>query len=310
MDSETIIISKEEAGIRIDKVLSDRFDAKSRTYFQYLIGEGLVSLNGNKVKKRALAKEGDEIEVFFQLTPQISIKAENIPLDILYEDKDIIAVNKPAGMVVHPAPGHYNQTFVNALLYHCKDAIFIDESIRPGIVHRLDKDTTGVLLAAKTREAHEKLIAAFSQRRIHKQYLAICLGKPKQGILSAPIGRHPQRRKEMAVRDHNSKEAVSDIKVLAFNEKRSFILVEPKTGRTHQIRVHLKYLNCPIVGDELYGKADSSANRQLLHAYRIKFNHPITRESIEITAPIPQDIKRNIAEFSNPCSSLAINSAS
>lgn len=289
LDTNIFIVAESEAKIRIDKVLAQRFQNKSRTYFQYLLEEGCVFLNGKTTKKRIIAKPGDEIEVFFRLTPEISLEPENIPLDILYEDEWILAVHKPAGMVVHPAPGNWSHTFVNALLYHCKNLASVGEHLRPGIVHRLDKDTSGVLLAAKTEEAHRNLIDAFSKRKIKKQYLALCQGKPTNGLLQTKIARHPVKRKQMCVASEG-KDAISNVRVLAFHETGSFVLIEPVTGRTHQIRVHLKHLKAPILGDGVYGSASTSA-RQLLHAYRLSFLHPITGEPVNIIAPLPTDMK-------------------
>lgn len=288
-EHEFLFISAEEEGIRIDKLLATRFPNHSRTYFQHLLDIGCVLLNGEPVKKRIAPEEGDEIEVCFQATPEASLEPENIPLEILYEDEHLLAVNKPAGMVVHPAPGHWSGTFVNALLFHCKNIAPGSDPLRPGIVHRLDKDTTGVLIAAKTLPAHQKLIDLFSGRKMEKLYLAICQGRPVNTIINAPIGRHPVHRKEMAALP-DGREAITEISVAACNDKTSLILAKPRTGRTHQIRVHLKHIGCPIVGDALYGKGDPHY-RQLLHAYRLTFEHPITGAILRLIAPIPEDMK-------------------
>ncbi|MBN2479111.1 MAG: RluA family pseudouridine synthase [Parachlamydiales bacterium] len=280
---------------RIDKLISKQFEAKSRTYFQYLIENGCVLVNSKKVKKSFIPKINDEIEIYFQALPDIDLKAEDIPLDILYEDDDILAINKPAGMVVHPGAGNWSNTFVNALLFYCKDLIRKSDDIRPGIVHRLDKDTSGVLLAAKTQKAHQKLIEQFKNRKIFKKYLAICLNKPQDQEISIPIARHPVNRKKMAVNE-NGKEAITQIKTLQYNEKFSLLEVFIKTGRTHQIRVHLKHLNCPILGDEVYGNKSINShfkiNRQLLHAQILELTHPITDKPLKIEAPLPEDFKK------------------
>lgn len=297
-DSEFLFISAEEEGIRIDKFLSIRFPNHSRTYFQHLIDIGCVLLNGEPIKKRTIPEEGDEIEIFFQATPEASLLPENIPLDILYEDEHILAINKPAGMVVHPAPGHWSGTFVNALLGHCQNLAPCSDPLRPGIVHRLDKDTTGVLLAAKTLAAHQKLIELFSTRQMDKLYLAICHGRPTSTLINAPIGRHPVHRKEMAALP-DGREAITEIQIAAFNEKTSLILAKPRTGRTHQIRVHLKHINCPVLGDTLYGRKDD-CERQLLHAYRLSFDHPITNAPIRLIAPIPADMKLWMQKLCGP----------
>ncbi|MEM8628997.1 MAG: RluA family pseudouridine synthase [Chlamydiota bacterium] len=289
LDHFLLVASKEDSPLRIDRFLAEKFPEKSRSYFQYLIAEGCVLLNGKPVKKRVLTKEEDEIEVFFQITPEISLDPEDIPLDILYEDEWILAAHKPPGMVVHPAPGNWSGTFVNALLHHCKTLEAVGEPLRPGIVHRLDKDTSGVLVAAKTPEAHRKLIQDFAERRVKKQYLALCQGKPKNGPIETEIARHPKKRKEMCI-STSGKTAISNVLVLAFNEKISFVLVEPLTGRTHQIRLHLRHLNAPILGDHVYG-FPAGQLRQLLHAYRISFLHPITGSPVNIVAPIPLDMR-------------------
>lgn len=290
---EVLLVSEEMEGARIDSLLATAYPDYSRTYFQKLIEQGFVLLNGQPVKKRVEPEEGDEIEVCFQYTHETAAQAENIPLDILYEDDHFLAVNKPAGMVVHPAPGHYTGTFVNGLLFYCQQITALDP-IRPGIVHRLDKDTSGVLLAAKTSLAHQKLVEKFSAREMEKTYLAFCVGKPRCGLLSAPIGRHPVHRKEMTVLP-DGKEAITDIQILAYNDKLSFVLAKPKTGRTHQIRVHLKHAGAPVLGDSVYGSVKSNGffgvQRQLLHAYQITFTHPITDMLITIAAPMPEDMK-------------------
>ena len=300
---DTLFITAEEEGTRIDKLLAIRFPDHSRTYFQHLIDTGCVLINGDLVKKRVCPEEGDEIEICFQALPSPSIQAENIPLKILYEDEHILAINKPPGMVTHPAPGHWSGTFVNALLFHCEKLAPSEDPLRPGIVHRLDKDTSGLLLAAKTLLAHQKLIEDFSSRKIEKTYLAVCVGRPSNGIINAPIGRHPTQRKEMAVLS-DGREAVSVIQTLAFNDKFSLVLIRPKTGRTHQIRVHLRHVGCPILGDPIYGseKANQALKpeRLLLHAYRLGFAHPITKAPLQFSAPIPDDFKPWMQKLCGP----------
>lgn len=290
--TDFFIVSPEEAQIRLDKLLVLHFPEHSRTYFQFLIEQGCVLVNGQPLKKREFPKVGDEIDVRFLLTPEISLEPQNIPLDILYEDEHLIAVNKPANMVVHPAPGHPDRTFVNALLFHCRN-LPTSDPVRPGIVHRLDKDTTGILLAAKTSQCHAKLVEIFSQRRIEKDYLAICVGTPKEGLIDAPIKRHPVHRKEMAVCPSEGKEAKSICRVLKKNEKISLVEVQLLTGRTHQIRVHLKHVGAPVLGDPVYGSVNANkrfeTTRQLLHASRLRFLHPITGAPLDLSAPIPND---------------------
>lgn len=295
-ESELIIVTEDEAGERLDKILARRFkEVYSRTYFQYLINEQLVLLNGDPVKKRIQPLEGDEIEVEFAAVPEIQLSPENIPLPIIYEDEYLIVINKPAGMVVHPAPGNWSGTFVNALLYHCKQMPQNGDTLRPGIVHRLDKDTTGVLVAAKTLEMQQKMIGLFATKQVYKEYWAVCLGHPIDGEINAPIGRHPIHRKQMAVVP-SGKKAISFCKTLGFNQKLSVVQIVITTGRTHQIRVHLKYQGAPILGDPLYGNSSLNKfygiDRQLLHAAVIKFQHPGTNQQLELIASPPNDMMK------------------
>jgi 23S rRNA pseudouridine1911/1915/1917 synthase len=297
-DTDLLIVTEEEASERLDKILARRFsEVYSRTYFQYLIDEQLVLLNGSPVKKRIKPQVGDEIEVEFATAPTIELTPENIPLSIVYEDDDLLVINKPAGMVVHPAPGHWSGTFVNALLYHCNQLAQnkSGDPLRPGIVHRLDKETSGLLIAAKTLEMQQKLIVLFASRQVYKEYLAICMGRPPEGEIRAPIGRHPIHRKQMAVVPQG-KPAVSICKTIGWNEKLSVVQVVITTGRTHQIRVHLKYKGTPVLGDSLYGQASLNhyygVQRQLLHAAVVRFQHPRTGQELELTAPPPADMQR------------------
>ncbi|KPK32173.1 MAG: hypothetical protein AMS24_04815 [Chlamydiae bacterium SM23_39] len=290
-------IEKDEKKIRIDSFLKNKFKDRSRSYFQYLIKEGAILINGKKIKKNSFVKYKDQIKISFLSLPQISLTPQKIPLNILFEDEHIICINKPANMVVHPACGNYDNTLVNALLYHTNDIKNIDDSIRPGIVHRLDKNTSGVLIAAKTTEAHGKLSLLFLKRKIEKEYICICIGKIEDQKITAPIKRNPHKRKEMIVKE-KGKLAITEFKTIF--EKNNFSLVKaiPSTGRTHQIRVHLKYLNAPILGDDVYGlnKKNKLLNieRQMLHAYKLSFSHPITNKFLSIKAPIPQDFKKNM----------------
>lgn len=300
--SDLVIVSDEEQGIRLDQLLSRRFPNHSRTYFQYLIEKGSVLVNGKKIKKREEPKCGDEIEVCFLLTPEISLEPEEIPLDILYEDEEILAINKPAGMVVHPAVGHPSKTFVNALLFYCKQLQHIKGTdLRPGIVHRLDKETSGVLLAAKTSDMHALLIQLFSNREIEKHYLALCMGNPGAGTIDAPIGRHPVHRKEMAIVSEGGRAAISHYKTLKIKDNLSLVDIHPITGRTHQIRVHMKACNTPILGDPVYGSTSANlkygAERQLLHAHTLSFKHPRTQKQVLLTAPLPEDFLTHLTRI-------------
>lgn len=296
--TDCLLISEEDIGQRLDKILAQHYPDHSRSYFQYLIQQECVLVNGTLVKKQYRPTTGDEIEITFQLTPELDVKPEAISLDILYEDDHLIVINKPAGMVVHPAPGSYSGTFANGLLYHCRQLNPEDfDSLRPGIVHRLDKDTTGTLIGVKTLEAHKKMIEKFSARQVEKRYLALCCGVPKEGELSAPIKRHPIRRQEMTVSEEG-KEAISRFKILHRRGGLSLVEVQLITGRTHQIRVHLKHLNCPLLGDPVYGSESLNhkykAARPMLHAQSIKFSHPITGAPLEFIAPIADEMKNFI----------------
>ncbi len=285
-------IVKEEK--RLDKLLAEHFPTHSRSYFQQLIEKGAVKRNGQEVKKREIPSSGDTIQVEFLKPAEVELLREAIPLEILYEDEAILCINKPAGMVVHPAPGHHSGTFVNALLHHCD--MTPSKDLRPGIVHRLDKETSGVLLAAKTPEAHQKLVEAFSSREIEKEYLAITLGKPPCEVVDAPIGRHPTKRKEMAISEQG-RHATTLLEVLKGEGEFALVRARPVTGRTHQIRVHLKHLGTPVIGDKVYGPEKLSrklgVTRHLLHAHRLTFPHPLTGEKIGVTAPIPEDFKKS-----------------
>lgn len=299
--SEYLIVQPEEAGERLDKLIAMRYAAlQSRSYFQYLIEEGKVLLNGIPVKKRVKPKEGDEIEIAFVLTPELSLEPEPIPLELLFEDEEILVINKPAGLVVHPAPGHWSGTLVNALLHHCH--LERNHELRPGIVHRLDKETSGLLIAAKTTFSQQKLIEQFASRQVYKEYLAICLGNPGKHTLEGNIGRDPKDRKRMALVQQGGKEAITLCKTLAFNQKLSLVQLNLKTGRTHQIRVHLKEWGTPILGDSTYGSNSANqhyrAKRQLLHAHLIRFKHPKTGETLSFRADPPSDFQQMARKLS------------
>jgi len=300
---EEIIITEEEANSRLDAILAKRYEGrKSRTYFQSLIDSGDVLLNGEPTKKRMLAKEGDCVEITWVFPPEIDLTPEDIPLEILFEDEDIIVVNKPVGLVVHPAPGNWSHTFVNALLYHCQELKQWGKGeMRPGIVHRLDKETSGVLVAAKTILAHQRLVELFSKREVEKEYLAVCLGNPGDVTLDSPIGRHPVHRKRMAVLE-KGKKATTVCSSLATDGELSLVKIRLLTGRTHQIRVHLHHRNTPVLGDSVYGNAAKNekygAKRQLLHARRLKFIHPMTGKEMDIVAPLPDDMEPFVKRLS------------
>lgn len=292
--SEEVIVVT-QAGERLDRFLAEHYGALSRSYFQRLIEAGLVLVNGLVVKKRYVVELGDEIEIEFQLTQELSLRAEPIALDILYEDESLIAVNKPVGMVVHPAVGHPSGTFANALMYHCQESFGAAfDSLRPGIVHRLDKETSGVLIAAKSEVVQRQLVELFSTRAVEKEYLAITLGNPGDRHLSGSIGRHPTRRKEMAIVEVGGRSAETLVQTIAYNETVALVRLFPKTGRTHQLRVHLAGIGMPILGDPVYGNVGLNrklhATRPLLHALRLTLRHPKTSELLTFRAPIPDDM--------------------
>ncbi len=271
--------------IRCDVFLSEKISNLSRTSIQKLIKEKLVFVNGKNIKPNVILEIGDEITVSIPDKKEMTLVAEDIALDIVYEDDYIIIINKPRNMVVHPAAGNEEHTLVNALLNHCKLSMINSE--RPGIVHRLDKDTTGLIVCAKDDETHLKLVEKFSNREITKKYLAICNGSfsKENGFIDKPIGRDEKDRKKMSVKSKSGKEALTEYNVLISNLKYSLVDVTLHTGRTHQIRVHFSSLNHPIVGDETYGNKNEKikANGQMLHSYYLEFLHPITEENLSFT---------------------------
>ncbi|MEB3012403.1 RluA family pseudouridine synthase [Parvimonas sp. D2] len=271
--------------IRCDVFLSEKISNLSRTSIQKLIKEKLVFVNGKNIKPNVILEIGDEITVSIPDKKEMTLVAEDIALDIVYEDDYIIIINKPRNMVVHPAAGNEEHTLVNALLNHCKLSMINSE--RPGIVHRLDKDTTGLIVCAKDDETHLKLVEMFSNREINKKYLAICNGSfsKENGFIDKPIGRDEKDRKKMSVKSKSGKEALTEYNVLISNLKYSLVDVTLHTGRTHQIRVHFSSLNHPIVGDETYGNKNEKikANGQMLHSYYLEFLHPITEDNLSFT---------------------------
>ena len=292
MDIYKFQINEEWEGLRIDKYLSSNLDFLSRSYIQKMIQEKNVFVNGKTVKANYCLRPDDEIE--FQLPPNVEpdILAEDIPLDILYEDCDVIVVNKPKDMVVHPAAGHYSGTLVNALMAHCKDSLSgINGVMRPGIVHRIDKDTTGSLIICKNDHSHEIIAEQLKEHSIVRKYRAICMGvlKDDEYTINAPIGRHPVERKKMSVNEKNGKNAVTHVTVLERFRNATYVECRLETGRTHQIRVHLSSLGHPLLGDELYGDTKNKYNLQgqTLHAYILGFKHPTSGEYIETIAPLP-----------------------
>ncbi|MBD5497918.1 MAG: RluA family pseudouridine synthase [Lachnospiraceae bacterium] len=286
-------IEEDMEGLRIDKCISTAFDSLSRSYIQKIIKEEAVMVNGSPVKSSYKVKVSDEIAFSVPEAVEPDILPENIPLDILYEDADVIVVNKPKGMVVHPAAGHYSKTLVNALLYHCHDSLSgINGCLRPGIVHRIDKDTTGSLLVCKTDAAHKAIARQLKKHSITRCYRAICHGVlPKdKGTIDRPIGRSPADRKKMAVLTEGGKRAVTHYRVLQRFDNYTYIECTLETGRTHQIRVHMASIGYPILGDPLYSWLSSpfKLEGQTLHAKTLGFIQPRTKEYIEVDAPLPQ----------------------
>lgn len=290
-----IIIEEDNAG-RIDKVLSEKLDDLTRSAIAKLIADENVTVNGKCASKNYKCKAGDSISVFIPDAKPLETTAEDIPLDIVYEDDDLLVVNKPKGMVVHPAAGNYEGTLVNALLYHCGDSLSgINGVIRPGIVHRIDKDTSGLLMVAKNDMAHLSLANQIKEHSFHRAYQAIVYGNIKDdtGTINQPIGRNPKDRKKMAVTDRNSKNAATHYEVINRFGDFTHIRCVLETGRTHQIRVHMAYTGHPIAGDAVYGpkKVITSLNGQCLHAGEIGFVHPRTNEYMEFKTDLPDYFK-------------------
>lgn len=295
-----------ENGERIDKYLSHEMDSFSRSYIQKLIKEGHVFVNGKSVKANYKLSYDETVIVEIPELTEPNIIAEDIPLDILYEDQDILIVNKPKGMVVHPAAGHYSGTLVNALMYHCGDSLSgINGVMRPGIVHRIDMDTTGSLLVCKNDTAHQKLAAQLKDHSIKRVYHAIVQGNFREdsGTINAPIGRHPVERKKMSINYQNGREAVTHYQVLERFGNYTYIACRLETGRTHQIRVHMASIHHPLLGDSVYGpqKFPYPLQGQTLHAKILGIIHPETNEYMEFDAPLPEyfeNLLRRMRQFS------------
>ena len=293
MTSDSFIVNEEEDGLRLDKLLTIEIPGYSRSYLQGLLKDGNVLVNGKSAKASMKMKENDAVS--FSIPDKIlpDIVPENLPLDILYEDKDVLVVNKPKGMVVHPAAGNYNGTLVNALLYHCGDSLSgINGVIRPGIVHRIDKDTSGLLIVAKNDFAHINLAEQIKAHSFEREYQTVVYGgfKTDCGTVDAPIGRHSVDRKKMCVTEKNSKNAVTHYEVVERYKGFTHLRVHLETGRTHQIRVHMAYIGHPVAGDPVYGpkKVITELCGQCLHAGLIGFRHPRTGKHIEVTSELPE----------------------
>lgn len=291
-----IIVEEEQQPLRIDSYLAEKLSI-SRSKVQKLIKEDKVQVNGKNINANYLVKLNDEIAINDDLNYEITIEPENIPLDIIYEDSDLMVINKESGMVVHPAPGHYTKTLVNALLYHFN--ISKTSNMRPGIVHRLDKDTSGLMLVAKNEETHDKLSTMIANKEVERHYLAIVEGviKSDTGTIDAPIGRDSNNRQKMQVTDVNAKNAITHFKVLERFKRNTLIECILETGRTHQIRVHLSYIGYPILNDPTYGKGKCTEFGQMLHSTSIKFKHPRTNEELYFTVEPPQEFKNKLKEL-------------
>lgn len=287
-----VVATEEDKGKRLDAFLSEFFEDATRSYIQKLIDNQNVSIDGkNKTKSGNKLKGKEKIIVKIPEDEVLEVLPEDIPIDIVYEDKYMVVINKDPGVIVHPAQGFYTGTLVNAVLFHIKDLSTINGVIRPGIVHRLDKDTSGLIVIAKNDVAHVKLTQMFKDKTIEKRYLCICKGnfKNDSGRIETLIGRDPRDRKKMAVVSENGKIAISNYEVIDSVPNFSLVEVGIETGRTHQIRVHMKSLNHPIVGDTTYGTTTDIAKRQMLHSYYLKMNHPITEKELVIVGDLKKD---------------------
>ena len=293
MEIIDVIVPDEATGLRIDKYLSEALEGRSRSYLQKLLKEERVFVTGKPVKSNYKVKAGEELSIELPDLIEPNILPENIPLAILYEDEDLLVIDKPKGMVVHPSAGHYSHTLVNALMYHCGEGLSgINGVMRPGIVHRIDMDTTGSILVCKNDFSHSRIAEQLKEHSITRKYRAIVHGvvKEDEGIIDAPIGRHPKERKKMAINEKNGKQAVTHYRVLKRFRQYTYVECQLETGRTHQIRVHLKSLHHPLLGDGVYGpsKCPYKLQGQTLHAVTLGFIHPRNGQYMEFEAPLPE----------------------
>lgn len=297
---ETVKLVVNDENMRLDKFISLSMPDLSRTLIQQYIKEGYVLVNGQVEKASYKIKLEDDIEISLPDNKEMDVLPENIPLDIVYEDSDVIVVNKPTGMIVHPSSGIYSGTLVNALLYHCQDLSGINGVLRPGIVHRIDKETSGLLMVAKNDKTHQSLSEQLKQHSVTRRYVALVHGviPHSHGKINAPIGRDVNDRQKMAVTKANSKEAITNFTVLKRYQNMSLIECRLETGRTHQIRVHMAYIGYPVYGDPKYGlKKDDQTNGQFLHAKKLGFIHPATGEYLEFDSPLPDFFVEKLKEL-------------
>ncbi len=302
MNRQSFEVEAEYEDERLDKYLSVIFPEQSRSFFQKLIKEEHVAVNEKHEKANYRLKPEDVVAVEIPDAVETPILPEDIPLDILYEDDDVLIVNKPKGMVVHPSAGHYTGTLVNAIMYHCKDSLSgINGEIRPGIVHRIDMDTTGALIVCKNDESHVAVAEQIKEHSVTRRYRGIVCGvvREDEGTIHAPIGRHPVERKKMAINERNGKDAITHYKVLERFHNYTYVEFELETGRTHQIRVHMASIGHPLLGDAVYssGRSPYKLQGQTLHAMTIGFIHPRTKEYLEVSAPLPEYFEKILRDL-------------
>lgn len=286
--------------VRLDKYVSEKCPELSRTHVQKLISDGYITVNNRVTKAGLKLNLGDRVNIIIPPAPPSPLSPEDIPLNIIYEDNDLLVIDKPAGLTVHPAPGHPSHTLVNAILSHFPHLADISDSLRPGIVHRLDKDTSGVMLVAKNSMAQADLINQFKARSVVKAYLALVKGHltPENGVIEAPIGRDPRNRKRMAVvAEGKGGEARTEYRVIKYVGDYTLLEIMPETGRTHQIRVHLSAIGYPVVADSVYGAKSAYLSRQFLHASRLGFKLPSTGEYVEFTSDLPSDLEQALKDL-------------
>lgn len=295
-----LVVPKQAAGLRLDRFVAGELSRFSRSRIQQLIRAGLVKLNGRKARPRDLVRPNDDVDLTEPPPGTIDNQPENIPLEVLFEDDDLIVINKPAGMVVHPGAGHREHTLVNALLHHCPALSGIGGKERPGIVHRLDKDTSGCIVVAKNDKTHRELSAQFAARTVEKIYLALVAGKLRKssGVIEEKIGRHPVDRQRMSVASSRGRSARTEYRIVRSGDGMSLVECKLHSGRTHQIRVHLHHLGHPVLGDKIYGpKLSKNFSRQMLHAWKLGFLHPRTSEWRRFEAPLSDDFEQALAKL-------------